>query len=136
MTDLVIPPLVNVPRCPVCSGEGAILYDGLRDRLGDLPGEWRFRRCNAADCGHLWMDPAIQADHLGWAYQDYFTHDGGALPSVSRLGPLGATLREAGHWLSGLGPEWRRRKALLVPAVRPFSPGHGQGNVRLRGVTR
>jgi SAM-dependent methyltransferase len=48
------------------------LYDQLRDRVFQVPGQWRVRRCRG--CSSLWLDPRpIDAD-LPLAYASYFTH--------------------------------------------------------------
>lgn len=130
MTQVDLPALTAVTACPVCSSEGDLLYQAMHDRLGTLPGDWNYLRCRATDCGHLWMNPAIRADMLGWAYASYFTHDDSG-PAV-KVSLAGKVLREAGHWLAGLGPEWHRRKALFLPkghGGRALDIGCGRGEL-------
>jgi hypothetical protein len=62
------------PACYVCGGTGKLLYDGLRDRLFEAPGDWSFKRCVNRDCGLIWLDPMPMPDDIGYAYRTYFTH--------------------------------------------------------------
>ncbi len=64
-----------VPRCYCCGEAGDILYAGLQDRLFSAPGEWTLRRCRAAACGLIWLDPMPAIEDIGKAYLDYYTHD-------------------------------------------------------------
>ena len=50
------------PNCPLCGEAGPLLYEGLRDRMGDAPGAWGFRDCPGDACGILWLDPAPVAE--------------------------------------------------------------------------
>ncbi len=63
-----------VPRCSFCGRKGALLYSGLTDRLFQAPGIWRLRRCPAALCGLLWLDPCPLETEIWKAYQTYYTH--------------------------------------------------------------
>jgi 2-polyprenyl-3-methyl-5-hydroxy-6-metoxy-1,4-benzoquinol methylase len=51
-----------------------MLYEGMRDRLFDAPGEWNLRRCPNGDCGLLWLDPMPTEEDIGKAYEVYYTH--------------------------------------------------------------
>ena len=62
----------GVAACPLCGGEGRVLYTGFRDRYWDAPGTWSFRRCMA--CRHLWLDPRPIPEDIGRLYASYFTH--------------------------------------------------------------
>lgn len=63
------------PDCPLCGALGDVLYEGLKDRLFDVPGTWGFRRCPNADCRHVWLDPQPIAADLPLVYDRYYTHD-------------------------------------------------------------
>jgi len=66
---------VQRPRCPVCSGQGDILYRDQEDSLFGAPGKWNLRKCLNSQCAELcWLDPIpIEADMI-YLYQDYPTH--------------------------------------------------------------
>lgn len=51
-----------------------MLYEGLEDRIFDVPGNWDLRRCSNPTCRHVWLDPQpIEAD-LPLLYEEYYTH--------------------------------------------------------------
>jgi SAM-dependent methyltransferase len=56
-----------------------MLYEGMRDRLFDAPGEWNVRRCPNPDCGLLWLDPMPTEEDIGKAYETYYTHQPASL---------------------------------------------------------
>jgi len=60
--------------CYVCGADGKPLYDGLRDRLWGVPGEWTFKQCTNHGCGILWLDPKPILKDIELAYRTYFTH--------------------------------------------------------------
>ena len=62
-------------RCRLCGGTGALLYEGLADRQYRAPGTWNIRRCQQAECGLLWLDPAPLEPELSKFYASYYTHD-------------------------------------------------------------
>jgi 2-polyprenyl-3-methyl-5-hydroxy-6-metoxy-1,4-benzoquinol methylase len=70
------PPVIRgeaVPACPICGANGTLAYEALTDRLCEVPGQWRLRRCSRD--GALWLDPRPVADDLGACYPSgYFTH--------------------------------------------------------------
>jgi SAM-dependent methyltransferase len=84
-----------VPRCPVCGGEGGLLYARVRDRVWGVPGQWSFRRCHA--CRSLWLDPRPVAEDRILAYSSYFTHDhaGHRTERVSLAAAFAASVRRA-----------------------------------------
>lgn len=63
-----------VPNCPVCGAGEEPVYEGLRDVVFGVPGNWRMVRCAAEACGLHWLDPAPTTEDLGLAYRDYYTH--------------------------------------------------------------
>jgi len=66
--------LLPVERCPLCQGPGRPLYQGLRDSLFGVEGEWAFSECLASACGLVWLNPAPIPEDLGMAYRSYYTH--------------------------------------------------------------
>lgn len=51
-----------------------MLYDGLKDRIFDVPGSWGFRRCSNPTCRHVWLDPRPIVADLPLLYEEYYTH--------------------------------------------------------------
>jgi len=51
-----------------------MLYEGLVDRIFGAPGLWTMKRCPAATCGTLWLDPRPSDGDLAAAYAQYYTH--------------------------------------------------------------
>jgi SAM-dependent methyltransferase len=115
--------LERVERCPVCGEAGRrLLYDGLRDRVFFCaPGTWSLFRC--AGCGSAYLDPRPTPDHIGLAYESYYTHEenpAGEDPVPTLLGGLRRRLRNgylasrwgyevepalaAGAWVARLAP--------------------------------
>jgi len=72
------------PNCNLCGTPGALLYEGLSDRLFAAPGNWNLKRCRRPECGLLWLDPMPLEDDIGKAYKTYFTHSDAALLESSR----------------------------------------------------
>ena len=62
------------PKCPVCNTAGVYLYGKLTDELFQSEGTWSMKRCNALDCGTLWLDPTPLPDDLKILYNTYSTH--------------------------------------------------------------
>jgi hypothetical protein len=65
---------VPCPNCYLCGTGGEPLYEGLKDRLFNAPGEWNLKRCPNPECGLLWLDPMPLEEDIGMAYETYFTH--------------------------------------------------------------
>jgi 2-polyprenyl-3-methyl-5-hydroxy-6-metoxy-1,4-benzoquinol methylase len=63
-------------QCYLCDSPGEMLYQRMRDRLLNSPGEWNMRRCSKRDCGLLWLDPMPKEEDIGTAYETYYTHEG------------------------------------------------------------
>ena len=63
-----------VEHCPLCHGNGEVLYRGVKDVSSAAPGEWNFRRCPSRTCGMVWLDPAPITEDLGLTYLGYYTH--------------------------------------------------------------
>jgi SAM-dependent methyltransferase len=62
------------PTCCLCGQPGQPLYQGTKDWLYGIPGEWNFSSCPNPDCGLVWLDPMPLEEDIGKAYQTYFTH--------------------------------------------------------------
>ena len=63
------------PTCRICQAPGLSLYQGLRDRLFNVPGEWDLKRCRNPRCGLIWLDPMPMTKDLSQMYENYYTHD-------------------------------------------------------------
>jgi 2-polyprenyl-3-methyl-5-hydroxy-6-metoxy-1,4-benzoquinol methylase len=113
--------------CYLCGSPGIVLYEGLTDRLFDIPGKWGFRKCSSAGCGLVWLDPMpIEAD-VGKLYENYHTHAPSAPPSTlpHRLYHAirdGYLMGRLGY-SQGVGPRWYR---LLAPLayLHPYGRLH------------
>ncbi len=81
------------PNCSVCGACGQPLYEGLKDRLFNAPGEWNLKRCPDPECGLLWLDPMPLEEDIGMAYETYLTH--AAPEDTPPPPPLGARRRAA-----------------------------------------
>jgi 2-polyprenyl-3-methyl-5-hydroxy-6-metoxy-1,4-benzoquinol methylase len=66
--------IMNLHSCPLCGFSGEFIYQGLNDRLFDVPGRWNLRKCQGADCGVIWIDPLPAPDDIEKAYSNYYTH--------------------------------------------------------------
>lgn len=99
-----------VPNCCVCGAAGDLFYEGLRDRVHDVPGEWSLRKCPDPGCGLLWLDPVPVAEDIGLLYETYYTHEQTGLPPsrIKRLGqiPVLGYLRARMGYTRGVGPRW------------------------------
>lgn len=72
-------------HCYVCGSKGDNIYEGLRDRLYGVDGEWTMVRCRNQGCQLLWLDPMpVEAD-LGKLYQNYSLHQRTDMPRNSLL---------------------------------------------------
>ena len=73
-------PAVTTERivpCALCGTPGATLFQGLRDRLYSVEGEFGFARC--AGCGLVWQSPRpVLADIPKCYPDDYEPHEGAA----------------------------------------------------------
>lgn len=65
---------VSQETCILCGGPGALIHEGLSDRLFGAPGTWSTRRCRNARCGLAWLDPQPLPGEIGKLYRDYYTH--------------------------------------------------------------
>lgn len=82
--------LEDVETCPACGARDRHpFYDGLSDRLFDVPGLWRLMRC--ADCGSAYLDRRPNEVSIGRAYAAYYTH--GIAPPARPGGPRKALLQ-------------------------------------------
>jgi 2-polyprenyl-3-methyl-5-hydroxy-6-metoxy-1,4-benzoquinol methylase len=58
--------------CPLCKGQGDLLYTGLVDWLYGIPQRWGIRLC--APCRLAWLDPQPVANEIQRLYSNYCTH--------------------------------------------------------------
>lgn len=64
-----------VTQCLLCGTPGATLFQGLRDRLYSVEGEFGFARC--ASCGLVWQSPRPVMEDIPKCYpDDYEPHEG------------------------------------------------------------
>ena len=91
----------DVPRCPLCGGEGATVYRDLRDRHWAVHGAWSLRRCGA--CRFAWLNPRPLPEEMPNLYRGYFTHR--APPIQPRVEDEGILRRWQRAVLSELGYE-------------------------------
>lgn len=62
-----------VQECPACHSHQSVrAYEGLRDDMEGVPGEWSMRRCMA--CGSFYLDVRPSVEAIGKAYVSYHTH--------------------------------------------------------------
>src|ERR1039458_5907464 len=92
------------PNCSLCGTGGEPLYEGLKDRLFNAPGDWNLKRCPNPECGLLWLDPMPLEEDIGMAYETYFTH--AAPEDMPPPAPPGARRRVAELCRSAYGA-WR-----------------------------
>ncbi|WP_130617783.1 class I SAM-dependent methyltransferase [Dyella amyloliquefaciens] len=77
--------LEDVLHCPACtSSRHAKAYDGMRDHLEGVPGEWAMWRC--LDCGSFYLSRRPNRLSIGKAYASYHTHGDGAASFASDNG--------------------------------------------------
>lgn len=62
------------PTCPACGHVGSKLYERLKDRFFDTPGDWSMKRCTNKKCGTLWLDPSPLEEDFHILYSNYSTH--------------------------------------------------------------
>lgn len=68
--------LETVSACPACGATPLdYRYQGLRDQLEGVPGEWNLHECHA--CRSLFLDPRPTLQSIGKAYSSYYTHGSG-----------------------------------------------------------
>ena len=119
------------PTCYCCGGTGELLFRDLRDTLFSAKGRWSLRRCNAADCGLLWLDPMPIEEDLELAYQAYYTHEVAQKSSAHRVARLLYRLAtESVLALAGIPGERRRAEQMFLGDVIPgrlLDVGSGSG---------
>jgi 2-polyprenyl-3-methyl-5-hydroxy-6-metoxy-1,4-benzoquinol methylase len=98
--------ITSPPQCPICHGEGwSLRHEHMRDRLFDLPGEFRVWQCDICETLRLWPVP----DDLGSYYpDDYGPHSVQRERYVRR--PWHSAWRSS---FSGLAPVRRAARRLL-----------------------
>lgn len=141
MDTLETEKLESVGQCPVCSGGGMLLYEGLKDRLLEgASATWNFWQCT--NCGLLWLNPRYAPPFIHLAYSGYSDHKwtyGRDLPSS----PLKSVVKNA-YYSYKYGykidmPIWQKLIGLLIAlphVVRArldryiaFLPAHPRGRL-------
>lgn len=61
----------EVKTCPLCSNEGVLFYQNLRDRLFGVPGTWSLMHC--LNCDFVWLNPQPLPEDIGKLYAEYYT---------------------------------------------------------------
>jgi SAM-dependent methyltransferase len=114
-----------VPACRLCGDSGRLIYQQMTDRSLTAPGRWDWRKCQAANCGLVWLDPVPVEDDIGKAYQGYYTHSqpepGSRLLRRICWGIWHSYLGVRFGYTQGIGPKWLRLfspLALLHPGGR------------------
>lgn len=115
---------ISLPNCPACGAEGVLWLDHVSDPLGNVPGEWSFRKCPAQECGRVWLAPAPLVSELWKAYAAYHTHthDNSGKLGRSLLGFANRLARMMFFpvWASnGLLCEARRMKHMTMDELPP-----------------
>lgn len=67
-------PTAPAATCPLCGNHGQRIYAGLSDHLHGGSAKWETYRCQAAECGLLWLNPEPSDEELAQAYGTYYTH--------------------------------------------------------------
>ena len=62
------------PSCYLCGSQGKYIYQGLKDRIFDVQGEWNLKECENPECKLVWMDPMPLEKDIGKVYHTYYTH--------------------------------------------------------------
>jgi len=74
-----------VITCPICGSQGEILYQGLKDRIYQIPGVWSFFQC--LECKTIWLNPRPDIQEFQKLYEIYYTHsnDTFTIPSKEEI---------------------------------------------------
>lgn len=111
------------PTCILCGNKGEYRYIALHDRLYGTPGDWNIRQCSNPNCRLAWLDPMPCKEHIGKAYQNYYTHQ----RIIKKINPLrkaynyvrdGYISRRYG--LPGITSRWQKLAGLLL-YLRPLN---------------
>lgn len=121
MTKTAIMRTTSKPKCICCGSEGKLLYPRLRDRLFGSDGEWNIKRCPAANCQLIWLDPTPVAEDLHLAYQNYYTHRPAEVTRQSLMSRLTMGYQAARYgYLKAQTNPWQRRFGILASSLRFF----------------
>jgi len=105
------------PGCLYCGGRDLeVLYTGVRDRLGHVPGERTFLRCRG--CGSAVLDPLPRTDELAAFYPPVYT--------FSAKGHGGGRLRKAlaaVEYRLFFAPQYRAQVRAVTRACGPAGAG-------------
>ena len=111
--------------CCVCGARGEPLYQHLRDRMFEAPGEWDMKKCPDPQCGLVWLDPMPIEDDIGKAYQTYYTHacSGNGQHSRSAKEILRTILNKSWGLFLRATPIYGERKKLDLMYLDKDKPG-------------
>jgi 2-polyprenyl-3-methyl-5-hydroxy-6-metoxy-1,4-benzoquinol methylase len=123
----------DCPNCCLCNSPGDFLYQGLRDRLFNAPGEWNLRQCSNTECGLVWLDPMPMPEEIGKAYTTYYTHE--AEPTERGflwygLRAVYRTIKLASSYALGIRQQEIQLEHMYLDQVKPgklLEIGYGSG---------
>ena len=123
------------PNCPACGRVGKELYSTLIDACFDAPGEWCYSKCEAGDCGALWLNPAPVAEDLLYAYRNYHTHGGSREHTEGLIKNIYSQFVRTLFFITGVQSERKRGEWMSLDALPPGSlldVGCGRGEFLAR----
>lgn len=132
---------VQRPVCPLCSGQGELLYRELEDILFSAPGKWSLRKCLNVKCGLCWLDPVAIKEDIHCLYENYYTHgskvDRPGFKSKLRwlLVSIYESIKLLPLWILGLTAEKRRFFTMFLSDLPPgkvLDVGCGDGRFLFR----
>ena len=113
----------SCPNCYLCGTSGNLLYQGLKDRLFGVSGEWDLKRCPNPECGLVWLDPMPLEEDLEKAYQAYYTHGTENIKKniVKRLFRRMFILvtKDIPSYLLGIKPEEKQHESMYLAELDP-----------------
>ncbi len=138
----------RISQCLLCGTQGQTLFEGLRDRLYQVEGEFGFSRCGR--CGFVWESPRPTLEAIPQCYpDDYEPHEASedGSPAVRPAGGVRDLLRamilsETFGYTQFKRPEWWAGAGRLlgcIPALRDrarygrdeLCPGFVEGGILL-----
>jgi 2-polyprenyl-3-methyl-5-hydroxy-6-metoxy-1,4-benzoquinol methylase len=128
---MAVTPVISPPACPACGqATWSVAFEGLRDRLYSVPGEFVIWRCESCGLLRLWPIP----EDLGALYPKYYYSYIGASKRVKGLRPVIAKyVREVqlkltwrahsrGRRLPGFVTSFPRLHSLAFRELTEFAP--------------
>jgi len=126
MLDTTSPETIRAEACPtcyLCGSSGEFLYQNLRDRIFNAPGEWNLKQRSNPKCRLVWLDPMPHPLDIGKAYETYFTHDNSTQKKKSILWYLLRTVYRAIRLTSSYLLGTRTEEIQLENMYLPQKPG-------------